>query len=156
MIVADAFGARVSRAFLGPDTPLAFVAPEDFFAPFDAPDLLLRHDLRLVGRASELEALVDAALASSVRVVVLAGRGGIGKTRLLRAAADALSEAGKRTLFTLDGGALTPEVVEDLPLDDTVVFVDNAHRGDVALALLLAATRRRDPLTVVLATRPGA
>jgi hypothetical protein len=155
LIVADAFGARVSRAFLGPDTPLAFVAPDDYFAPFDDPDLLLRQDLRLVGRVSELEGLVDAALAPSVRVVVLAGRGGIGKTRLLRAAADALSEAGKRTLFTLDGGVLTPEVLEDLPLEDTIVFVDDAHRGDIALALLLAATRRRDPLTVVLATRPG-
>lgn len=155
LIVADAFGARASRAFLGPDTPLGFMAPADFFAPFDEPERLLRHDLPLVGRASELQALVDAASVQSVRVVVLAGRGGIGKTRLLRAGADALSQMGKRTFFTLDGGALTPEVVEDLPLEDTVVFVDDAHRGDVPLAMLLAATRRRDPLTVVLGTRPA-
>lgn len=141
------------RAFRGPDTPLGFMAPEDFFAPFDEPERLLRHDLPLVGRAAELQALVDAASVPLVRVVVLAGRGGIGKTRLLRAGADALSQAGKRTLFTVDGGALTPEVVEDLPLEDTVVFVDDAHRGDVPLAMLLAATRRRDPLTVVLGTR---
>lgn len=155
LIVADAFGARASRAFLGPDAPLGFLGPDDFFAPFDKPDHLLRHDLPLVGRQAELDELVEAVAAPSVRVVVLTGRGGIGKTRLLREAAEVLCGTNKRVLFVLDGGALSAEVIEDLPLEDAVVFVDDAHRPDLALAPLLAATRRTDPLTIVLGARPA-
>jgi hypothetical protein len=153
LIVADAFGASVSRAFLGPDGPVGFVSPEDFFAAFDEPGRLLRHDLPLVGREAELRALVDAARTPSVRVVVLPGRGGIGKTRLLREAARALEEDGKRVLFARDGASLTAEVLEDLPLEDTTVFLEDAQRPDFGLAPLLATTRRADPLTIVLATR---
>ncbi|MBS1885618.1 MAG: ATP-binding protein [Actinobacteria bacterium] len=155
LIVADAFGARVSRAFLGPDSPVAFVAPEDFFLPFDKAGLLLRHDLPLVGRQAELRALVDAAETPSVRVVVQPGRGGIGKTRLLRDAARALEADGKRVLFALDGATITAEILEDLPLEDTIVFVDDAQREDVEITPLLATTRRPDPLTVVLVSRPA-
>lgn len=155
LIVADAFGGSVSRAFLGPDGPVGFVSPEDFFAPFDEPGRLLRHDLALVGRETELRALVDAARTPSVRVVLLPGRGGIGKTRLLREAAQVLEEDGKRVLFVRDGGSLTAKVLEDLPLEDTAVFLEDVQRSDVGLAPLLAATRRADPLTIVLATRPA-
>ncbi|MBA3866406.1 MAG: ATP-binding protein, partial [Solirubrobacterales bacterium] len=156
LIVTDAFGASVSRAFLGPDGPVGFVAPDDYFAPFDEPGQLLRHDLPLVGREAELRALIDAARTPSVRVVVQPGRGGIGKTRLLREAARALEEDGKRALFASDGALLTAEVLEDLPLEDTTVFVEDAQRADVGLVPLLAtSSRRADPLTIVLATRPA-
>jgi hypothetical protein len=156
LIVADTFGASVSRAFLGPDGPVGFVAPEDYFAPFNEPGRLLRHDLPLVGREAELRALIDAARTPSVRVVVQPGRGGIGKTRLLREAARTLEEDGKRVLFAGDGAVLTAEVLEDLPLEDTTVFVEYAQRADVGLVPLLAtSSRRADPLTIVLATRPA-
>ncbi len=156
VIVRDAFGARVARDFLGPGGPIAFLSPEDYFATFDHPARLLRHDLPLVGRRDELGAITRAADDELVKVVLVPGRGGIGKTRLLREAAADLDEMGKRVLLAADGAALTPEVVDDLPLDDVVVVVDDAHRADVALgSLLIAARHRSDPLTVLLGVRPG-
>jgi hypothetical protein len=153
-IVEDAFGAAVRRAFLGPDGPIAFETPDDHFAPLDAPGRLLRHDLELVGRDGELRALTAAVANDAVRFVVLPGRGGIGKTRLLRAAAAALPA---RTLFAREGAELTAEAVDDLPFEPVTVFVDDAHHADVSLRpLLSAALRRADPITVVAAVRPGA
>jgi hypothetical protein len=155
LIVADAFGPRVARAFLGPDTPIGFVGPDDFFEPFDRPDRLLRHDFPLVGRETELDAFVAAATDPLTPVVILTGRGGIGKSRLLRDGADRLARLGKRVLFASDPAALTAEVLEDLPLMDTVIVIDDAHRSDVPLAPVIASLRRTDPLAVVLSMRPG-
>ena len=155
LIVRDAFGAQVARDLLGPGGPVGFVSPDDFFAPLDDPSRLVRQDLDLVGRASERDGIVAAASDPVVRVVVVPGRGGIGKTRLLRAVADQLSKS-KRVLFASDPSLMTADVLEDLPLEDTVVFVDDAHRHEVHLAGLMAASlRRSDPLTLVLATRPA-
>ncbi len=156
LIVRDAFGAQVSRNFLGPTGPVGFVAPSDYFAALDDPGRLLRQDLPLVGREEELDGITAAVMDTHVRAVVVPGRGGIGKTRLLRALAERLQGEHLRVLFAANGATLTPATIDDLPLGDTVVFVDDAHRGDIELPLLLAATLRRpDPLTVVLGSRPG-
>jgi hypothetical protein len=153
-IVEDAFGPAVRRAFLGPNGPIAFESPEAYFAPLDAPERLLRHDLELVGRDDELRTLNAAAGDGAVRFVVQPGRGGIGKTRLLRAAAEALPG---RNLFARDGAELTAAAVDDLPFEPVTVFVDDAHHADVSLGpLLAAALRRKEPLTIVAAVRPGA
>jgi hypothetical protein len=155
-IVEDAFGTAVRRAFLGPEGPIAFASPTDYFAPLDAEDRAVRHDLQLVGRRSELKEVVSGVLDAATRVVLVSGRGGIGKTRLLRAVAQALEEEQHRVLFALDGVPLDADAVDDLPLDELVVVVDDAHRPDVGLGPLLATAVRREPrVTPVLALRPG-
>jgi hypothetical protein len=154
-IVEDAFGTAVRRAFLGPDGPIAFEAPEDYFAPLDEPTRLIRHDLDLVGRETELALLHQATDDAGVRAVVQPGRGGIGKTRLLRALAEELEAGGRRVLFARATVELTADAVDDLPMDDVVVVVDDAHRPDVSLGALMAAALRRPDLTVVLAARPA-
>jgi hypothetical protein len=156
LIVRDALGAQVARDFLGPGGPVGFVSPEDYFAALDVPTRLLRQDLPLVGRTSQLNGILDAAGDALVKVVVVPGRGGIGKTRLLRAAAERLKDEGKRVLYALDPALLTAEAIDELPLVDTVVVIDDAHRPDVSLApLMAAALRRSDPLTLVLGIRPA-
>ena len=156
LIVRDAFGAAVARDFLGPRGPVGFVSPGDYFAALDDPARLLRQDLPLVGRSSELDGILVAAGDRLVKVVVVPGRGGIGKTRLLRAAAEGLVDDGKRVLYALDPALLTAEIIDDLPLEEVVVVVDDAHRRDVGLVPLMAATlRRHDPLTLVLGIRPS-
>lgn len=153
-ILDHAFGPAVRRAFLGVGM-IAFDAPGAYFAPFDEPGRLIRHDLPLVGRDDDLEALREAVDGPGFRLAVQAGRGGIGKTRLLRALAAELEAGGTRVLFARPGVELSAEAVDELPLEPIVVIVDDAHRPDVSLPALLAEASRRSDLTVVLAVRPA-
>jgi hypothetical protein len=153
-ILDHAFGPAVRRAFLGGGM-VAFDSPTAYFAPFDEPGHLIRHDLPLVGRAGELAALRAAVEDPSVRIVVQPGRGGIGKTRLLRALAEALTKSGARVLFVRPGAELSAEAVDELPMEPVTVIVDDAHRPDVSLRALLAEAGRRSDMTVVLAVRPA-
>jgi len=154
-VVDDHFGPHVRRAFIGPAGRVGFASPDDYFAELDEAGRALRHDLDLVGRDEELAALLGAI--ASKRVVVVPGRGGIGKTRLLRAAAADLERDGQRLLFALDGVQLDADLVDLLPREPHVVFVDDAHGRLSDVAVLLAATRSQQPgPNLVLAVRPGA
>lgn len=155
-IVEHGFGPQVRRAFLGPAGPIAFDSLAEYFKPLDEAGRRIRQDLPLVGRGAELDALCHAVDQPGVRLVELIGRGGIGKTRLLRALADRLTEEGQRVLFAVGGVPLDADAVDDLPLEELVVVVDDAHRSEVQLGPLVAAAGRREELvTVVLGIRPG-
>src|SRR5205085_547841 len=114
---------------------------------------LFRHTWELVGRADLVRDITEQLESRGVRVLVLPGRGGIGKTRVLRAVADEL-KARRTVLFADDEVPLSAEAVEELPWTAPVVFVDDAHRRDDLAPLIGAVRRRDDPVTVVLATRP--
>lgn len=104
----------------------------------------------LVGR-DELLATIDQQLANQeIRVLVLAGRGGIGKTRALGEA----HKASRTVLFADDQLALTAESVEELPWTAPLGIVDDAHRREDLAALIGAATRQPSAPTLVPATRP--
>lgn len=153
-IVDDYVGPHVRRAFLG-EGPLGFATPADYFAALDETSRTLRHDVDLVGRDEDVVALVAAI--QSHRVVVVQGRGGIGKTRLLKAAAARLAAHGQRVLFALEGVQLDADLADSLPREPHVVVVDDAHRRLSDVATLLAAARVQRPgPKVVLAIRPGA
>jgi len=155
-IVEHGFGPQVRRAFLGPAGPIAFDSPAEYFKPLDGAGRRIRHDLPLVGRGPELDALCQAVDQPGVSLVELIGRGGIGKTRLLRALANRLTGHGQRVLFAVDGVPLDADAVDDLPLEELVIVVDDAHRAEVQLGpLVAAASRREQQVTVVLGIRPG-
>ena len=153
-LVEDTFGTDVRRAFLGPEGPLAFLSVDRYFEPHLRPGRLLHQRAELVGRDAELAALHEAAARGQTRVVVLAGTGGQGKTRLVRALATELDRDDLRTLIAAEAVELTADLVDDLPDEPLCVIVDDAHvRGDLA-PLLAHARRAAAPLTIVLATRP--
>ena len=152
-IVDDHLGAPIRRAFLGPSGPRTFIEPELYFRAFTAKGLF-RHNWTLTGR-DEVLSEIEKQLASR-QVVVLPGRGGSGKTRLLRALADRLrtNGSGAQVLFVLDDVTITPEAVEDLPLGPVVVVVDDAHQREDLGALIAAFARREAESALLLATRP--
>lgn len=145
-LVDDHLGGQIRQAFLG-SGPMTFVEPSVFFAPFVGRGLF-RHDWALAGRDDVLGDLSTAL--DQKRVVVLPGRGGVGKTRLLRALAE---QRGDRTLFALDDVPITAEAADDLPLTAITVVLDDVHRRDDLGPLLTEAVRRTDA-RLVLATRP--
>jgi hypothetical protein len=152
-IVEDTFSVTWRRAFLGPPGPLAFWEVKDYFAPLLDPRPLLRHSWELVGRAEHLAALSGQLADSDKQVLVLVGRGGIGKTRLLRAVATD-QRSRREVLIADDQVDLSAEFVEELPWTGPLVVVDDVHRRDDLEPLLGAALRGEGSPTLLLATRP--
>ncbi|HEY3558900.1 MAG TPA: helix-turn-helix domain-containing protein [Kribbella sp.] len=138
--------------FLGVPQPGPWMTLDQFYASMSG-DQLFTHRWQLAGRASQLAALRSAVHGPGAAVAVLLGRGGIGKTRLLRALAETLEDTWVRLL--------PPQVVPDakafelIPSSgDVVIMVDDAHeRLDVGL--IVARAQARNPAArIVLASRP--
>jgi len=133
-----------------------FVSPAGFFRPLNAPGRLLRHDLVLVGRDSVVTAVEGALAGPETRVVILPGRGGIGKTRILRAVADTIEGGGTRVVFAREGASLSIAEVTTLPVEPLVVIVDDAHQSELQLSALFGeALQRAGRLKILCAPRPA-
>lgn len=149
-IVRTNFGGQACRDFLGIQPFSTFLLPDEFFAPLLDAGRIFNHTWQLVGRSKELEDL-RAFVASEKLVYVLAGRGGIGKSKILRAFADE-AEQSHAVFFAQNDVGVTPEGLSELPVTETIIVVDDAHRRDDLGLLLAHAVRTRTK--VVLATRP--
>ena len=135
---------------------LVFSTPSEFFAPFesDGPRLFdFKQTLR--GRDVQLQAL-DAFLADPGQVVgVLSGRGGIGKSKLLR---DWMQTVNNRTvLYVREDAEWHAEAAKEIPAGDVLIVADDAHRFDFLGKLLLLARnlRQRQNVKLLLRTRPS-
>jgi hypothetical protein len=110
----------------------------------------------LVGRDTELRALSDF-LSGPRHVAVLGGRGGIGKSKLIRDWSAALP-LDVSVLFVRDGAVWHPEALKEVPVGRVVLLADDAH-ADQDIAKLLVLVRElvasgRDVKGVLL-TRPS-
>jgi hypothetical protein len=138
-------GARVS----------AFQPPDEFFAPFDDPTTIFTHALPLVGREDYL-AQIEAFSKSPKRIVILPGRGGLGKSKILKEALLRVSgsDGAPAVRMLRDLNRFEREMANDLPAGTVLIVVDDAHRMR-DLATLLAVTREySDRMQLALATRP--
>jgi len=113
--------------------------------------------LPIVGRDEELRTLEDFVHASGpVRVLVVVGRAGIGKTSLLVSLAEILAQRNvdRAVRFAFDVASPTPAHAPRLPKGASVIVIDDAHRKACTAPLLHAAKDRPD-VTFVLTTRRG-
>jgi transcriptional regulator with XRE-family HTH domain len=153
--LVDTYFPGWREPFLGVREPGPWLTTEEFFQPFSG-DQLYTHDWDLVGRRDELSSALSFLQNEHVRLAVLVGRGGIGKTRLLRSiAVEAESGLSITVRFVATGISVRPENYELLPADDRLlVVVDDAHeRTDVA-ELIAGINRTRRQAKVLLALRP--
>jgi hypothetical protein len=109
----------------------------------------------LRGRRTHLEALDGFLHSSDAVIAVLPGRGGIGKTKLLREWAG--RQSSWNILWTSELRAWHPGTESEIPPGDTVIIVDDAHRyPDLAHLIGLVATwRGPHALKLVIGTRPS-
>ena len=140
--------------FLGVASPSPWLTPDEFFRPFSG-EQLFTHDWQLVGRQDVLTAIIEMVVASNDNLGVLVGRGGAGKTRLLRAVADGVAaHESFNVRFLATSGHVRAEDFELLPPSPLLVVVDDAHhRSDIA-DLLSGISRNRPDATVLLSVRP--
>jgi len=148
------FGADWRRAFLGLQGPGAFHTIEDHFSPMMREGLLFDHRAPLVGRGEVIRGIKGITGANNLSIVVLPGRGGIGKSRVLKAAAEAIVEEGWTVLFADENTPFDSNSLDELPPEPCVVFVDDAHRRRDLGELLSHVARRANPTRLVLAIRP--
>ena len=154
-IIDHHFNTAWRREFLGTSQLLAFVSVPDFFAKYLEPGRLFDHSLDISGRDTELRQLADFAGGTKV-VAILPGRGGIGKSRLLRAFGEQMDASASTVIvrFHVDDMPIDADTLDELPTTALIVVVDDAHRCADLGALLTWMHMRDAPCHLVLATRP--
>lgn len=143
------------RDFLGNIDPGPWLTPGEFFRPSMKPNPAISHQWNLVGRSEELAA-IDRFLHSDQQSIVVSGRGGMGKTRLLREVSDRVIRDPQTPalVFLAPEVRFEPDHIELLPRGEPIVVVDDAHDRDDVGVLLAALGRSSRDGRVILATRP--
>lgn len=117
--------------------------------------LLFDFDQTLRGRRRRLEELTAFADDREARIAVLSGRGGVGKTKLLIDWAEGLE--GWQKLWVNPYGKWSPESATEVPHQNTIMIVDDAHQySDLEQLIAYVAnapggTQRK----LLIATRPS-
>ncbi len=152
--IVDTYFPGWRATFLGVAEPGPWLQPLEFFQPLST-GAIYNHDWILVGRRDELDRLVAFASDLEQRLFLVVGRGGIGKTKLLREACRTVSGHGTPVFFLKPGSDVRPEDLELLPAQKPVlVVIDDAHDQD-DLTVIIGDILRRSPLTkILLSLRP--
>jgi transcriptional regulator with XRE-family HTH domain len=156
--LVDMFFPGQRFALLGIPASGPWQTPDEFFAPFDDRSATFRHSWPLVGRQALVQSITTHLLAGESRVTLLEGRGGEGKSRLLKEITAIISTyaPGCRVLFLSPTETLTATGLEQLGGARKILVVDDAHsRSDLGALFAYAATPANQA-GLLLATRPYA
>ena len=151
-LVEDHLGEAERRRVLGPDAALTIAPAIAWFARTDGDSRFLPTNQPLQDRVSELGILRDCLEADDVLCVVLVGRGGIGKSRLLRALAESVPR--RRILVLREGVEVGATLGAELPLAPFDALINDAHQRQELPAVLATLLDQSDLQTIVLAARP--
>ena len=133
--------------------PAPWLPPEELFA--DSRGQVFTHDWTLVGRADDLARLSAELYDSPGTLQALVGRGGVGKTRLLRAIAEAAPDSTTQVRTLPSGVTVDAADFELLPATrPLVVMIDDAHERNDMPHVVAGVWRRNRTASVLIATRP--
>lgn len=151
--IVDTYFPGWREALLGVAEPGPWLQPDEFFRPL-ASSRVYTHGWHLVGRTEQLAGVLDF-LKGQDRIGCVVGRGGIGKTRLLREVAVRTEAGGRSVRFVTTGADIKPEHFELLPATGPLlVIIDDAHERSDLAAILRAIGQRNPDAHVVIALRP--
>lgn len=151
--LVDTYFPGKRKSFLGVDEPSPWLTTEEFYLPFVDRSKLFSHGWGLVGRSGELEQLTEFMNQSDSWVILLSGRGGIGKSRLLKAWAESIGKTAT-IRFVSSGSEINAASLESLPMGPAILVIDDAHdRTDIPL-ILNGVARIRPDMKVIISTRP--
>lgn len=157
-VVETHFGSDWRSKFLGLAALGPFVSAEEFFRPLVNRENLFNHSWILVGRDRYTADLHRFTSSDRERVLVLIGRGGIGKSKILHSFISDFDRLhpGESLRFTVEGISIDDEGSDKLPPGPCTIVVDDAYRREDLTALLALARRRTASTNVILAIRPYA
>lgn len=152
LALIEAYFPELRESFLGIPEPSPWLELARYDAAL-AGRLGVDRNFSLAGRANELRRLDDLA-ADYCDVILVVGRGGIGKTRLLREFANT---AIGRTVRFVARGQVASSAFDLLPIGAPIIVIDDATDAEHDVAALVdGICRARPEATVVLAARPRA
>lgn len=151
--LVDTYFPGKRKSFLGIENPSPWLTTVDYFLPFAEKLRLFSHGWKLVGRTKELSLLNEFRNQTDSQAIIISGRGGIGKSRLLRAWA---SSTGKATSirFVSSGSEVDAQDLESLPTGPAFLVIDDAHDRSDTLLILSGIARVRPEMKVIVSTRP--
>ncbi|MBT2499399.1 restriction endonuclease [Agromyces sp. ISL-38] len=156
-VLDDTWGPQWRRQYLQTPGEDAFLSMEQVLAARTDENNLINDRGILVGRDRELEELRTALNRDRdwPSVIVVAGAGGRGKSRIL---AQALSEAEQDSpqipILTLGPGRqVDVDALKELPQIPATIFVDDIHRDPDQLSTLLAYQRSVEGTQLILGSR---
>lgn len=153
--LVDTYFPGWRQEFLGIPRPGQWMTTAEFFRPALKPNSIISHGWALVGRQQEL-VVIDEFMSSDAGVLVVAGRGGAGKSRFLREVADRLLRRTPSVAvrFLAPEMSFESDEIEHLPPDPLVIIVDDAHDRDDIRIFLGALSRADRNVKLIIATRP--
>jgi uncharacterized protein (DUF924 family) len=152
--IVDTFFPGWRDPFLGVAEPGPWLRVDEFFISLAASPIY-NHDWVLVGRDQEMADILAFIDDESQRIGLIVGRGGIGKSKLLREVARNAQARNTSVLFLKPGVDLKPEHYELLPTDERLlVIVDDAHERSDLAAMASDLMRRSTHAKLLLALRP--
>jgi hypothetical protein len=157
-VVGTHFGSGWQSKFLGLAALGPFVSAEDFFRPLLSRENLFNHSWILVGRDRYTADLHGFTSSDRECLLVLIGRGGIGKTKILHGFSSDFDRLhpGESLRFTVEGISIDGEGSDKLPPGPCTIIIDDAYRREDLTALLALARRRSASTKVILTIRPYA
>lgn len=151
--VVDTYFPGWRESFLGVREPAPWLRTDD---PLNAISTggVYSHRWTFVGRQHELDTVLQSVRRNQPLVCVV-GRGGIGKTKLIREIGRELEREGRSVRFVSRGAEVRPGDFELLPADGTLtVIVDDAHERDDLAAIVHHVRARNPTASVLLGLRP--
>jgi transcriptional regulator with XRE-family HTH domain len=153
--LVDTYFPGYRDPFLGVRVPGPWLTCGEFFRP-ESGDRIYSHRWALVGRSEQLTELTAFVASSDAPVAAIVGRGGIGKSRLLRELALRCErEQAARFRFVARSVDVQPLDFERLPPDDgLVIVIDDASDRSEITGVIDGVRRARPDAKIILSLRP--
>lgn len=155
--LVDTYFSGLRQAFLGVSDPSPFLTAEQYFGPL-LKHTIFSHGWQLVGRKDSVVQLTAILARDPRSTAMLVGSGGIGKSRVVREVSEQFGKTRPGVLVRIIDAAanLEPKHFDLLRGGEILLVVDDAHdRTDLNVIYSFAA-RSRDPIRLLLITRPFA
>ncbi|MFH1543235.1 MAG: helix-turn-helix domain-containing protein [Patescibacteria group bacterium] len=152
--IIDAYFPNQRMDFLGEPKPGPWVKPENYFNSLPGVDSFFTQDWNLVGRTKEIGKLKEY-LKSDQIVAIISGRGGIGKTKILREITNdtEVKSNFSHIFFASLGIEIEPKDLEGIP-ENTILIADDAHDRDDLNVLINGIVHQGLKCKLMLSTRP--